>query len=161
MKLSNFWRRPAPWLALLALVAPLAAVQPAAAQHEHEAGAHTLKLDNGRNWSTDAPLRQGMSVIRNAVAADHQSIHSDNETAAQYNALATKIDGQIAYIVKNCKLAPKADAQLHVVLAEIAAGSDLMKGADKAKRNEGVAKIVRALGTYPQYFDHPGWRALE
>lgn len=161
MKLANFWRRPAPWLALLALAAPLAAMQPAAAQHEHEGGAHTLKPDNGKKWGTDAPLRQGMSVIRDAVAADHRSIHSDMETPAQYNALATKIDGQIAYMVKNCKLAPEADAQLHVVLAEIIAGSELMKGADQAKRNEGATKIVRALGTYPQYFDHPGWRALE
>ena len=161
MKLTHLWRRPAPWLVLLALAAPLAAVQPAAAQHDHEAGAHTLKLDNGKKWSTDAPLRQGMSAIRDAVAADHRAIHTDKETAAQYNALAGKIDGQIAYIVKNCKLAPEADMRLHVVLAEITAGSDLMKGTDQAKRKEGAVKIVRALGTYPQYFDHPEWRALQ
>lgn len=161
MRLCNLRRLPASWLALLALAAPLAVVQPAVAQHQHEAGAHALKLDNGKKWATDAPLRQGMSAIRDAVAADHRAIHTDKETAAQYNALAGKIDGRIAYIVENCKLAPEADAQLHVVLAEIIAGSDLMKGADPAKRKEGAVKIVGALGTYPQYFDHPGWRALE
>jgi hypothetical protein len=161
MKLCNLLRLRAPWLVLLALAAPLAAVQPALAQHQHEAGAHTLRLDNGRKWSTDAPLRQGMSAVRDAVAADHRAIHTNKETAAQYKTLAGKIDGQIAYIVENCKLAPEADAQLHVVLAEIIAGSDLMKDTDQAKRREGAVKVVGALGTYPQYFDHPGWRALE
>jgi hypothetical protein len=161
MKLRNLWRWPAPWLALFVLAAPLATVQPAAAQHQHEAGAHALQLDNGKKWTTDAPLRQGMDAIRDAVAADHRAIHTNKETATQYSALAEKVDGQIAYIVKNCKLAPEADAQLHLILADLIAGSDLMKGTDQAKRREGAVKIVAALETYPQYFDHPGWRALE
>jgi len=161
MKLRNLWRRPAPWLVLFALAAPLAAVQPAAAQHQHEAGAHPLQLDNGKKWTTDVPLRQGMDAIRDAVAADHQAIHTNKETAAQYKALAGKVDGQIAYMVKNCKLAPEADAQLHLILADIIAGSALMKGTDQAKRREGAVKVVGALETYPQYFDHPAWRALD
>lgn len=161
MKLHNLWRRPAPWLVLFVLAAPLAAVQPAAAQDQHEGGAHALQLDNGKKWTTDAPLRQGMGAIRDAVAADHQAIHTNKATAAQYKALAGKVDGQIAYIVKNCKLPPEADAQLHMILADIIAGSDLMKGTVQAKRREGAVKVVGALQTYPQYFDHPAWRALE
>ena len=162
MRPRNLWRWPAPWLSLLAVALSLAALHPAAlAQHQHEAGAHTLQLDNGKKWTTDAPLRKGMAAIRNAVAADHGAIHADKETAAQYKALAGKIDGQIAYVVKNCKLSPEADAQLHVVLADIIAGSDLMKAGDQAKRREGAVKVVDALAAYPHYFDHPGWRALE
>ncbi len=161
MTTCNVSRLPWPWLVLLALIAALATARPATAQHQHDTGAHTLQLDNGNKWSTDAPLRQGMGAIRDAVAADGQAIHTNRETAAQYSALAGKIDEQIARIIQECKLAPKADAQLHIVLAEIIAGSDLMKGNDQARRKEGALKVGDALGTYPQYFDHPGWRPLD
>jgi hypothetical protein len=162
MNLFALCRRPAHWAILLILMAPLAALQPAAlAQHQHEGGGHTLELDQGKKWSTDAPLRQGMSAIRDAVAADHHAIHGGDETAAQYAALAAKIDAQIAHIVTNCKLPPAADAQLHVVLGEIIAGSESMKRSDQAERRAGAVKVIGALATYPQYFDHPDWRALE
>jgi hypothetical protein len=155
---------PTPWrwfaLSLVLLGLPLSSV-PAAAQHQHESGAHTLKLDDGRRWPTDAPLRQGMTAIRDAVSADHPAIHGNKETAGQYQALAGKIDSQIAYIVRNCKLAPEADAQLHVILGDIIAGSDLMKGPDKARQREGAVMIVGALEKYPEYFDHPQWRPIE
>jgi hypothetical protein len=151
----------APWLALIALAIPFGGVQPAAAQHQHDGGAHELQLDHGQKWSTDAPLRRGMVGVRDAIAAQHAAIHADRATAAQYQALAGKIDGQIADIVQNCKLPPEADAQLHVILTDIIGGSDLMKGADEAKRRQGAVMVVEALGNYPQYFDHPGWRPLE
>ena len=143
-------------LIVLALFAPPAALQPAAAQHQHEAGAHALQLDNGKKWTTDAPLRRGMTTMRDAVAAQHAAIHANKATATQYQALAGRIDGQIGYIVQNCKLAPDADAQLHVILTDVIAGSDLMKGADPAKRRDGAVMVVEALNKYPRYFDHPG-----
>ena len=160
MQSRTLWRSPVLWLALLGLASPLATM-PAAAQHQHEAGAHTLKLDDGKRWQTDAPLRHGMTAIRDAVSADHPAIHANKQTAGQYKALAGKIDGQIAYIVQNCRLAPEADAQLHVILTDLIDGSDLMKGTDKAKHREGAVMIVGALEKYPQYFDHPGWRPIE
>ncbi|HEU5283191.1 MAG TPA: hypothetical protein VFU53_05235 [Burkholderiales bacterium] len=154
------WRWLALWLVLLGLASPLATM-PAAAQHQHDAGAHALKLDNGKRWETDAPLRQGMTAIRDALSAHHPAIHANQETAGRYKSLAGTIDGQIAYIVQNCKLAPEADGQLHIILADIIAGADLMKGADRAKRREGAVMIVDAFEKYPQYFEHPGWRAIE
>jgi hypothetical protein len=148
------------WLTLLALsVAPAVAAQPAG--HEHEAETHALQLDHGRKWSTDAPLREGMSAIRDAVGAQHHAIHLNQASTANYHALAKKVDEQVAYMVANCKLSPEADANLHVILADIIAGSDLMKGQDKAKSRDGAIKIMAALETYPKYFEHPGWRGVE
>jgi hypothetical protein len=129
--------------------------------HGHEAGAHKLELDHGRKWSTDAPLRQGMSAIRDAVAAEHHAIHRNKAGLAQYQALAKKVDEQVAYMVANCKLSPEADANLHLILADIIAGSDLMKGKSKAKARQGAVKLIGAIETYPEYFDHPGWQQLD
>lgn len=149
------------WLVALALCAPLSTARPATGQHGHDAGPHALSLDNGKQWATDVPLRQGMTAIRDAVAADHRAIHGNTETAAQYQALAARIDAQVADIVKNCKLAPAADAQFHVILADLVAASEQMKSSDAEKRRQGAVKVVGALGAYPRYFDHPGWRPLE
>lgn len=160
----SFAARRALVLALVAISAAPAALtaHPAFAQHQHEeaGGPHTLQLDHGRKWATDAPLRQAMTAIRDAIAAQHEGIHADTADAAQYQALAAKIDEQIAYMVANCKLKPEADAQLHVILSDIIAGSDLMKGGDKAQARKGAIKVVGALQKYPKYFRHPGWRAV-
>ena len=130
--------------------------------HQHEGAAiQALKLDAGKKWATDAPLRQGMTEIRNAIATDKDAVHSGKMSAAKYDALSKKIDGQVAYIVQNCKLPPEADANLHLVLAEIMQGSELIKGKDKkAGRRAGVEKVVVALDAYSRHFDHPGWHGL-
>ena len=133
-----------------------------AGHHEHEAaGLSALKLDAGRKWATDAPLRKGMMEIRNAIAADKETIHAGRMNAAKYDALAKKVDGHVAYIVENCKLPPEADAQLHLVLAEMTQGLDAVKGKDKkVNRRAGVEKIIASLAAYNRYFDHPGWKRL-
>jgi hypothetical protein len=142
-------------------IGPAAAAEHDEHAHGHDASAHKLELDHGKKWSTDAPLRQGMSAIRDAVSAEHDAIHHNRTSVAKYQALAKKVDEQIAYMVANCKLSPEADANLHVILAEIIAGSDRMKGKSKAKAREGAVKIIGALETYPEYFDHPGWRKVQ
>ena len=54
-----------------------------------------------------------------------------------------------------CKLPEEADAQLHVVLAEILEGVDAMRvGPD---RLGGARRVVRALEAYGRHFDHPNW----
>jgi hypothetical protein len=154
------WRNPMLVLALLALSNITPAVPAENATHQHEAPTHSLQLDNGKKWQTDQPLRQAMTEIRDAVAAQHTAIHNSTATAAQYQALAVKVDDRIAYMVANCKLKPEADTNLHIILADMIAGSDLMKGADAAKQRSGALKVMAALQAYPKYFDHPGWRAL-
>jgi hypothetical protein len=148
-------------VALLIAASAAPGAQPAAAGHGHGAGALTLKLDEGKKWETDAPLRQGMLSIRDAMAADHAAIGAGKESAAQYQALAKRLDEQVAYVVGNCKLKPEADANLHLVLADIIAGAEMMKGKNASQRRDGASKVIQALQTYPDYFNHPGWRAVD
>ena len=85
--------------------------------------------------------------------------HAGTYSATQYAALAAGIEKQIGQIVANCRLPPAADAQLHLVIADLAAGAAAMKGADKPM--SGAVKIFRALGAYPKFFAHEGWKPLD
>ncbi len=85
-------------------------------------------------------------------------IHNNAFTPAQYDALATRIQTQIDYVVGNCKLPEQADQQLHLVLEQIIDGAADMK--TDAGRNPGAIKIVQALAQYGEYFDHAGWLPL-
>lgn len=151
-----------PWLILattLALsVAPAYAADPA---HEHDAhGVTALKLDNGQKWKTDAPLRQGMARVKAALLPHLDAIHENKLKVPQYRALAKQTNTQIAFIVANCKLAPEADAQLHLIIAELGTAAEAMAGDDKKQsRQEGATRLDHALETYGSFFDHPGWSA--
>jgi len=132
------------------------------AAHGHEGhGAHgaTLALNEGKKWQTDPPLRAGMEALREEVAKAVDPIHGKTYTAAQYEALAGKVEKHLVDIMAQCKLPPDADAQLHILLVELFGGVETMKkGGDRKK---GAARILRALESYPAYFDHPGWKAIE
>ncbi|WP_146208980.1 hypothetical protein [Azospirillum sp. TSO22-1] len=117
----------------------------------------TLTLDHGRKWPTDESLRTGMSGIRTAMAAALEPIHKNTLPAARYGELAAAIETQVERIVKNCKLPDAADAQLHIVLAQIHEGVEGMKGAE---RQAGAVKVVTALDAYGKHFDDTGWKPL-
>lgn len=153
--------------ALLVGALGVASVNPALAQAQHSADTHNhssaakLTLDNGRQWRSDAPLRQGMTKIRAIVAPRLERIHAGKMDARGYAAMAAGVETQVAYIVKTCKLEPDADAMLHLLLAEIVEGIDAMKAAGKtAPAESGVVKIVAALNGYGKYFEHPGWKPV-
>ena len=134
-------------------------------EHQHQHGQATaavgqLQLDAGHKWATDASLRSGMAQIRTAFDADHPAIHAGKESDAQYEALAARIESQVNDIVKNCKLPPAADANLHYVIADLLQGVSLMRGQDPARtRHDGAALVHGALIAYGKYFDDPGWAA--
>ena len=133
----------------LAFGAPFAYGQ-TAHEHDHAAGGATLVLNQGKKWPTDAPLRQGMENIRAALGS-----------GMKYQALANKVSAEVAGIVQNCKLEPEADAQLHLVIADILAGVEAMEGKVKGEtRRAGAEKIARALDAYGEHFDHAGWKRL-
>jgi len=156
------WKKIAASLSAAALLNAGAAI----AQDQHHSHGQEkpaqLTLNNGKKWAADDNLRQGMSRIRDALAAELPAIHSGKATAEQYLALAQKTNDQIAFMVKNCKLEPKADAMLHLVLADIIAGADAMmmaQGGSEARKS--TEKIARALDNYGVYFDHPGWHGMK
>lgn len=150
--------------AALAAAVALAFAGPALAANEaHEHGAHEAKLvlDHGRKWQTDEPLRQGMSNIRGAVAKDVKAIHANKATLQQYEALAKKVNAEVAGIVQNCKLPPEADAQLHIVVAELMAGAEAMQGKEEGvTRRAGAERVAKALNAYGEHFEHAGWKRL-
>lgn len=137
-----------------------AVAQPAPHQHE-AAGPQQLGLDQGgRKWATDAPLREGMVRIRGAVEPRLGAAHAGQLGPAEYRQLASQVETEVGGIVANCKLPPKADAMLHLVLADIGVGVEAMNGADAARRPEGLAKVAQAVNEYGRLFDHPGFRPI-
>lgn len=140
-----------------AMAAPMAL--PAAAQ-DH-AGHHATppaQPEAGQRWATDAPLRKGMAEIRAAVGAlqhyEHGHIGPEQATT-----LATRVEGQVAYLVANCRLEPQADAALHAIIAKLLQGAAALKA--DPKDLAAVATLRQALQDYPRQFDDPGWATAE
>lgn len=154
--------------ALLALILVVGAGVPAVAVAQHSRDPHAgaareapgLALDAGSKWATDAALRRSMEDIRFALVRERQSILDRSLGDERSRALGRFIEGRVAAIVAECKLEPKADANLHVVVAELAGAAGILQGKSKQDPVRGAAKAVRAAQLYATYFDHPGWRPI-
>ena len=145
----------------LGLAVSLAGAASAAAPHGHHghgAPAIEMKLNNGQKWQTDEALRTGMSRIRDALATSLPLIHEGRYSAAQFTALADRVQEQVDYVVANCELPAEADLELHVALTLLLDGINTMKGQREQER--GAVAIVQALNAYGDHFDHPGWMSL-
>lgn len=132
-------------------------------KHEHGHSESTqLQLNSGKKWETDLALRNGMTAIKDALGTKLDKIHDGSLKKPQYVALADLVLKNTDSIFKNCKLPPKADAQLHLVLAQILDGTSKMKSANSTQsQQQGAVKVVKALQQYAKYFDHPGWEPLK
>lgn len=129
--------------------------------HGHGAQEAKLVLNQGKKWQTDGPLRQGMSAIRAAVANDLEAIHAGSAKPEQYRGLAKTVETEVAGIVQNCKLEPEADAQLHLVIAELMAGAEAMRGGQAGVTpRAGAERVAKALNAYGEHFAHEGWARL-
>jgi hypothetical protein len=141
--------------------APAFAAETGGHSHDHAAAPARLALDAGRKWGTDEPLRKAMTKVRNAMDQSVHPIHEGKFSAARYGALAKTINGEVSYMVSNCKLEPKADAQLHLIVAELLEGAEAMEGKSKTmKRQDGALKVLGALDNYGGYFDDPTWKPI-
>ena len=143
------------------LSTPLASL--AAESHDHGAAAsHHIELNAGKKWATDAPLRKAMKEIKVSVDRTLPAAHAGKAKAADFDAFGQAVTAQIGYIVENCKLDPKADAQLHTIVADMSEGMEIAQGkqGDK-KRASGVVKVAQAVNAYGKYFDHAGWKAIQ
>ena len=134
----------------------------AAEDHHHHGESSTavqkLQLNAGKKWATDAALRQSMDDINQAMAKALPLIHKDRFGDSDYAALATTINQKIGYAVEHCKLDAKADAMLHLVIAELMAGAEIMEGKTTAARHDGAVRVRQALESYRKYFQHPNWK---
>ena len=146
--------------ALSAALVPPAVLAADPHAHGHDAAPAKLQLDHGKKWATDEPLRRGMGAIHHAVRFAPTAMHKALATPAAYAELGNRIEGEVGRIVKECKLPPEADAQVHLVIAEVIAGADAMKSATNPPAGRaGLVKVDGALKSYARYFDHPGWSA--
>jgi hypothetical protein len=148
-------------LIALGLTAGLFGPALAAAPQGHEshgASAIELRLNNGQKWQTDEALRTGMSRIRDALDAALPLIHAGRYGAAEFSALADRVQEQVDYVVANCKLPEEADLQLHVALTRVLDGVNAMK--EPNGQEQGAVAIVQALYAYGDHFDHPDWKPL-
>ena len=123
--------------------------------HQHNEAAAALTLNDGRRWETDLPLRTGMQRIRDAVDQAFVAHANRRLSPAEAKALSATVQENVNYLIANCKLPPKADATLHVLITELLSGS--AKLVENPAAGEGLERMVQALRHYSEYFDHPGW----
>ncbi len=123
----------------------------------HQAQSATLNLNQGERWQTDEPLRKGMLEIRQAVEKAGTDSGTGELSALQAEELTLALDGSVDFIIEQCKLEPEADANLHVILAEILSASGALKSEPHAE--DALARIHGALENYAHYFNHPDWAA--
>lgn len=149
-------------LLAVALSSPFAALAATDAHDHGKSSPHKLELNAGKKWGTDDALRQAMSTIHTSVSQILPKAHSGKAKAADYEAFSKDITAQVAYIVENCKLDPQADAQLHIIVADIMSGVEAAEGKEGEKqRASGVVKIAQASNAYGKHFDHAGWKAIQ
>lgn len=144
---------------LLALLLPVAAhaANLTTSSHAHD-GQPTpqLQLNAGKKWSTDAALRQGMAAIHLQLAEAMPTVHEHKPSPDELQALAAGIEQQVATIVSNCRLEAKADAQLHMVIAQLLEGSAQLAGKQPGSNpQQGIMTVLAALDSYIRYFDDP------
>ena len=150
-----------------ALALPLGTVTSAAlateAVHDHgNASVSSMELNQGQKWETDAPLRQGMSAMHGIVTTALADAHANKLTPEGYQGVSKNIMTQFTYVVENCKLEPAADAQLHVLLGNIAQGVGVLEGkVPGEKPDEGLVKIAKTLNNYGTHFNHTGWADID
>ena len=159
MKISARLMIPLLSIISLAIMVPLKAEISPMDHHSHnEQAMPVLKLDQGKKWSIDKPLRQGMESINAAVKNSLGAFHSDSLTTQEAVKLSKHINDQVSFLISNCKLTPQADETLHVLIG------DLLSGADKLSKeplsSQGLPVIVEALHLYPRYFEHSEWKGV-
>lgn len=156
-----------PYILVTLTILSLAATGPAFSAndaHDHGNGSatSTLQFNAGKKWETDAPLRTAMGEIRQSVASSLNTIHQNKMSTKAYDGLAMKVEGAVGQIVANCKLPPAADAQLHIVVADLLAGAEQMAGKVKhTQRMDGAVKVIGALDNYGKYFDDAGFKPIK
>jgi hypothetical protein len=146
--------------AAIAAALVLGPVPLAVAQTHAHADVPTLTLDQGRRWPTDTPLRRHMNDIRATMAGSLARIEQGTLPRADYAKIGASVEGKVASIIADCKLPPEADAMLHVIVADLVDGADVMQGKSAGEPAAGAHKVVTALDNYAQYFDHAGFEPL-
>ncbi|HET9653296.1 MAG TPA: hypothetical protein VFP36_13935, partial [Usitatibacter sp.] len=144
-------------LAAAAAFASVPAFVFAGQSHSQHPQAHQLTLDKGGKWKIDEPLRTGMESIRDQVTQMHLAGERAPLKTEWYRSLGLSIQQEIAAIVKNCQLDPQADANFHILLAQLDEAAEALKRNTAGDARRGMKQARETLEHYGRYFDHPGW----
>ena len=107
--------------------------------------------DNHVPWQPDAPLVEGMTRVRTAIAGlEAAGPQPDDATVL---ARAADVDDAVEYMFENCSLPTEPDVALHAVLARLMAGSQALN-ADPADAAP-VHDMHAAVANYEALFDDP------
>lgn len=129
---------------------------PAAEPHDHGSPSAALPAEGATRWATDAALIEGMQAIRTAVADARDRAALDAPAADR---LATTVEERVAFLIANCRLAPEADATLHVLIGGLLRAAAAVR-VDPASA-DGLPAMRETLRAYPRYFEHPGWVPID
>lgn len=156
--MTHYFNRKTSYLMLAVCLISFGSLQ-AQSSHDHAEHETTqLELDHGQLWPTDAPLREGMERVRDAVVVAQQADAQDRLDATQAQILVSAIEDSTAFMVQNCRLEPKADANLHILLGRLSVATTAVKANPKA--TNGLPKMLGVLDIYPHYFTHPDWQSV-
>lgn len=124
--------------------------------HHQQGSAPTyLVLDEGSKWATDEPLRIGMQRIRDMAESSASTGSHRRIASEQAKQLGAGVQEQVVFLINTCRLEPKADAVLHVLISDLLKGAALLEA--DATADEGFVIILHALELYPLYFEHAHW----
>lgn len=133
-----------------------AAAEHPADDHASHASAAVLPTPPATPWASDAPLREGMRRMDQAVAALGHAEHGHLDPT-QTGAAAQQVQDSANFMIANCKLAPEPDAALHGLLATLLSGAAAIK-ANPADTSP-VASMREAVALYPRMFEDAAWQA--
>lgn len=148
--------------------APTATAEATAAEHTGHAGTPAQAHDHGHDhhltvaagmdfpvpdhhdkWAPDAPLIEGMSRVRDAIAG-LDGVDDETDVLAG----AAEVDAAIEYMFENCSLPVEPDIALHAVLARLMAATRALN-ADPSDMSP-VHDMHAAVENYEALFDDPG-----
>lgn len=119
--------------------------------HSHEGHNTQMVLNEGKKWQSDQTLKVNMAALEEKFDSVHKLFETKKVKSSDYKMLAKQIGDSTSQIVKNCKLEPKADATLHVVLGKLLAAQENLK--NPKKRIVALREIHESLNLYHEYFE--------
>lgn len=129
--------------------------------HEHQHEAHSTSAPiavPSERWATDAPLREGMQRVHQALLVlDHYPMGHVSQAMALDRVKIIKDAG--AYMFANCKLPESPDQALHDMLVPLLAAAQKLEQ-DPTDMDQ-VKAMQDAVADYPRYFDDPSWSEAE
>ncbi len=143
----------------LLLAAPVLAATPSTTANGNT-GANVTAAPADRpikKFTTDEPLRKGMSQIAALLNAAWPDIQASRLQTPAYQELARQVTRQTEEIVRNCKLDARTDQAFHGILTDVNQAVLLLQRDKAPIQRTGALALAQALRNYARYFDHPGW----